>query len=96
MTDVTPTSVDELLKSKQPPARSLRTDVRNPLLTLPAAQRIRSLPADIRATVSALLAEIAADASARAEKCWRKHKAPMAAYWKAVAVYARHARRLTR
>lgn len=31
-----------------------------------------------------------------ARECWRKHKAPMAAYWKAVAVYANHASRLFR
>jgi hypothetical protein len=43
-----------------------------------------------------LLLAIRADAQARAAECWRKHKAPMACYWKAVAVYAGHAARLTR
>ena len=30
------------------------------------------------------------DAAQRAQKSWRTHKAPMALYWKAVSVYARH------
>jgi len=76
--------------------RSLRCDVRNPLLRLPAADRIATLPPDARAALAELLADIAIDARARAESCWHKRKAPMAAYWKAVAVYASHARRLTK
>lgn len=75
-------------------SRSLRCDVRNPLLRLPAADRIAALPPDARLALAELLADISIDARARAESCWRKHKAPMAAYWKAVAVYAGHARRL--
>jgi hypothetical protein len=43
-----------------------------------------------------LLLDIRQDAQVRAEKSWRSHKAPMAAYWKAVAVYAGHAARLLR
>ena len=77
-------------------ARSLRTDVHNPLFGLPAASRLRNLPDPARAVLGDLLGQISADARLRAEKCWRTHKAPMAAYWKAVAVYAGHARRLTR
>jgi len=76
--------------------RSLRGDVRNPLLGLPAARRLRGLPDESRVALAALLNEIAVDARYRAEKCWLTHKAPMAAYWKAVAVYAGHARRLVR
>lgn len=76
--------------------RSLRPDVRNPLLGLPGAKEIASLPAESRAAIRLLLEGIASDARQRAEKCWRTHKAPMAAYWKAVAVYAGHARRLTK
>lgn len=75
-------------------ARSNRLDVRNPLLRLPSAQAIRALPAESRAALRRLLLDMADDARARAEQCWRKHKAPMAAYWKAVAVYAKHAARL--
>lgn len=70
--------------------RSNRADVRNPILSLPSAQRLLALPAEQQAVIYGLLREVAADASGRADKCWRTHKAPMAAYWKAVAVYAGH------
>jgi hypothetical protein len=76
--------------------RSLRPDVRNPLVSLPAAQRIAALPQESRVALAALLDEISADSRKRADLCWRKHKAPMAAYWKAVAVYAGHAKRICR
>lgn len=76
--------------------RSVRPDVRNPLMALPAAGEIRTLPPDARAALRKLLIAIRADARDRAEKCWRTHKAPMAAYWKAVAVYAGHTARLCR
>lgn len=77
-------------------ARSNRIDVRNPLLQLPSAKLIAALPAPARDALRALLKDISADARVRAETCWRKHKAPMAAYWKAVAVYAGHAQRLAK
>jgi hypothetical protein len=76
--------------------RSARPAVRNPLLALPAAQRVMALPPETRAALRGLLLEIRADAQVRAAECWRKHKAPMACYWKAVAVYAGHAARLAR
>lgn len=76
--------------------RSLRADVRNPLMALPSAQAIQALPAEARAALRGLLLELRLDARARAEKCWRTSKAPMAAYWKAVAVYAGHTARLCR
>lgn len=74
--------------------RSSRADVRNPLMQLPSAAAIRRLPAEARAALRLLLLDMSQDARARAEHCWRRHKAPMAAYWKAVAVYAKHAARL--
>jgi hypothetical protein len=74
-------------------ARSLRTDVRNPLLALPGIAELKALPPEFRIALARILGDIAIDAKGRAEKCWRSHKAPMAAYWKAVAVYAGHARR---
>lgn len=77
-------------------ARSGRADVRNPLLALPAAQRVRELPPEARAAWVALMHDIRADARARAEKCWRTHKAPMACYWKVISVLAGHAARLAR
>lgn len=77
-------------------ARSNSMLVRNPLMALPAAQDFAALPPDAQAAVRALFKQISADARVRAEKCWRTHKAPMAAYWKAVAVYANHASRLVK
>jgi hypothetical protein len=63
------------------------------MLAMPGMVRLRALPLPARAALSALLVDLAADASDRADKCWRRHKAPMAVYWKAVAVYARHTAR---
>jgi hypothetical protein len=74
--------------------RSSRRDVRNPLLALPAARKIADSDAPWRADLRALLLELQADARARAEESWRRHKAPMAVYWKAVAVYAGHLARI--
>lgn len=71
-------------------SRSSRPDVRNPLLTLPAAQSIASLPPEAKAALRNLLLDLSRDARQRAEYSWRSSKAPMAAYWKAVSVYARH------
>ena len=76
--------------------RSARADVRNPLLALPSAVEIANLPAEARAALRALLLDLRRDARARAEQCWKRNKAPMAAYWKAVAVYAGHTARLCR
>jgi len=76
--------------------RSTRADVRNPILALPAAAKLRELPEPARAALVALLGEIRLDAAARAQLCWRTHKAPMAAYWKAVSVYANHIGRAAR
>ena len=71
-------------------SRSARADVRNPVLRLVAARAILRLPPETREHLRLLLLELAADAGGRAQACWRSHKAPMAAYWKAVSVYARH------
>lgn len=76
--------------------RSVRPDVRNPVLALPSAARLRDLTPDAREALRYVLRDIAADARARAETSWRRHKAPMAAYWKAVAVYAGHIARALR
>lgn len=77
-------------------SRSVRADVRNPLLALPAIQELLNLPEEQRHAIRALLRNAASDARERAEKCWKQHKAPMAAYWKAVAVYAGHTARALR
>lgn len=76
--------------------RSTRAEVRNPVLALPGMAKLRAMPTPIREALAVVLMEIAADARGRAEKCWRTHKAPMAAYWKAVAVYAGHIARAIR
>lgn len=68
--------------------RSNRAEVRNPVLLLPAFRRLRASPAS--GEVASLLRDLQVDARERANKCWRTHKAPMAAYWKAVSVYAGH------
>lgn len=76
--------------------RSAAREVRNPVLALPAAQRLLDAPPEVRALVADLMGDIALDARDRAEKSWRTHKAPMAAYWKAVSVYAGHIKRVAR
>lgn len=70
--------------------RSSRREVRNPVLAHPAARRLQSLEPSVRAMLRDLFREIALDARERAAECWRRHKAPMAVYWKAVSVYAGH------
>lgn len=75
--------------------RSSRREVRNPILALPAAKlALIELTPDERLRVRAVLLAIRDDARARAQESWRRHKAPMALYWKAVAVYANHIARV--
>lgn len=71
-------------------ARASRADVRNPVLGLPTAAKLRALDGPAADALRSILQELREDARERAEACWRKHKAPMAAYWKAVSVYAGH------
>ena len=74
--------------------RSSRREVRNPVLALPASRALRDLPLDSRMALAMVLHDLARDARERADKCWRRHKAPMAAYWYAISVYANHTRRV--
>jgi hypothetical protein len=76
--------------------RARRADVRNPILALPSATRLAALHPSVRIELRTLLLDLRRDAQARADDCWRRHKAPMAAYWKAVAVYAGHIARVLR
>lgn len=85
--------MDLLLDARR---RSTLPATRNPLLQLPAAQRFSDLPTEARGMLRALLMDLSADARARAQYCWSRHKAPMAVYWKAVSVYARHIARFLR
>jgi len=74
-----------------PSSRHRSDDVtRNPILALPSLQRLLELPSETRAHLEALLRDLAHDARVRAEQSWRSRKAPMAAYWHAIAVYSRH------
>lgn len=74
--------------------RDRRAEVRNPVLALPASARLLALDPDSKAALRAVLLDLRDDCRARAAESWRKHKAPMACYWKAVSVYANHLARL--
>ena len=76
--------------------RARRADVRNPILALPTAARLAALSPLVRAELRTSLLDLRRDAQTRADDCWRRHKAPMAAYWKAVSVYAGHIARVLR
>lgn len=77
--------------------RSTRADVRNPLLQLESARRLAEwLEASTARRLYFFLSDISKDARERAQQCWKKHKAPMALYWKVVAVYARHLAQICR
>lgn len=76
--------------------RSVSAEVRNPLLSLKASERLKSLSPEVRKALRALLMELRAEAHAKAEASWLKRKGPMAVYFRAVAVYAGHIARLLR
>lgn len=52
--------------------------------------RFASLSVDARRELREALMDLRADALSRAQEQWRRHKAPMALYWKVVGVYAGH------
>ncbi|OVE46722.1 hypothetical protein [Chromobacterium violaceum] len=62
----------------------------NPLLQLPAGQALQALPAEDRRRIEAVMRQLRDQANHEAENAWRRRKGPMAAYWRAVATYARH------
>ena len=74
--------------------RSNRPEVRNPLLRMQAmaraAEMFAELPAEVQQAWLDLFAEVSEQARETAEHTWRRHKAPMAVYWRWVAVYVRH------
>ena len=77
--------------------RSLRPEVRNPVLALPSFHHLASLDLEVKFRLATVLREVGTQAAQKAQASWKKTNAPMAAYWKAVSVYARHiARALTR
>jgi hypothetical protein len=62
----------------------------NPLLDLPAGRALLDLPAGDRARIEAVMRDLRQQANTEAERCWKRKKGPMAAYWRAVSTYARH------
>lgn len=76
--------------------RSSRQEVRNPLLTLPAAQKILALSPEVREVLGDLLGELEHDCRARADHAWATSKPPMAFYWRVCSTYAGHLRKLVR
>ena len=58
--------------------------------------RFHALPPSARHALRAALLDLRKDALHRAQLQWRRHKAPMACYWKAVGVYAGHLARALR
>jgi hypothetical protein len=55
-----------------------------------------NLTPSARASLRQALLALRADALRRAEHQWRRHKAPMALYWKVIGVYAGHLARSLR
>jgi hypothetical protein len=70
--------------------RSNRRKVRNPVLALPAAQRLLAMGPEVRADLAELFRELNLDARQRAQVSWKQNKGPMAVYWKGVGAYAKH------
>ena len=62
----------------------------NPLLHLPAGRKLLALPDAHRGAIEDVMRELREQANTEAENAWRRRKGPMAAYWRAVATYARH------
>ena len=58
--------------------------------------RFQALPPAARHALRAALLDLREDALRRAQFQWRRHKAPMACYWKVVGVYAGHLARALR
>jgi hypothetical protein len=60
------------------------------LLLIPEVQDLALLSAEARTGLEKALLGLSKDFRSRGNEAWRKHKAPIAAYWKSNAVYARH------
>lgn len=54
------------------------------------AEIFNALPEDSRAALKSALQLLHRDSIEKANYCWKKHKAPMALYWKVVGVNAGH------
>lgn len=85
-------------------ARSLRPDIRNPVLQLEEFRELRELlhgtepiaPAVFRRKLDRALLALARKNRADAQHNWRKNKGMIAAYWKIVGVYVGHIARALR
>lgn len=85
-------------------SRSIRPDVRNPLLALPEFAELRAMlhgsepiaPAAFAKKLDAALMALRRTCADTAQKTWRKNKAPMASYWKVAGVYVGHIARALR
>lgn len=76
--------------------RSIRPEVMNPLLALPAMGKLRAVlerHPEVRGAVLELMAEIRADCATRAERAWVKHKGPVASYWRVTGTIVGHTAR---
>lgn len=71
---------------------------KNPLLTNApeVVARFRALPPEAKDALHGFLCWLYGYARAEAERSWRRSKAPMAVYWKAVAAWAYHTARCIR
>lgn len=71
--------------------RSNSKAVRNPIAACPMVEAVISeMSPEAREGLRKMLTALAATWRIKAEHSWRKHKPPMAAYWKQNAVNARH------
>lgn len=72
-------------------ARSNSAAVRNPIAADPeVCQVLKEMTPEGREILRRLLTKLSKSWRAKAEQSWKKHKPPMAAYWKQNAVNARH------
>ena len=54
------------------------------------AETFNALPSDSKKALKSALQALRLSALAKSQYCWKKHKAPLALYWKVVGVYAGH------
>lgn len=67
----------------------------NPLLSDPeVVRRFQRLPEPAQAALKDFVGWLYQHAREKAEASWRRSKAPMAVYWKAVAAWSYHIRRI--
>jgi uncharacterized membrane protein len=60
------------------------------MLALQEVRDAASLPPEAREALRRVLLAVSKTCREKGNEAWRKHKPPMAAYWKSNAVHARH------